>query len=244
MKGQIEIHQRLQDEVTNRSESLEAEIISLKEDMYNSNKKNVGLEAENISLKVNLEESNKKNKEPLLFEKEGLEPEIISLKEDLEKSNKKNEELQQTCEENENWLKEEILNLNDQVEDGRRKEESMTKQCQALEVEVNILKGKLEEKVKLLRFQDSTNILDNILSSQRSPSIKLGLGFHETVKGESSSQRSAKSLEDVNAKPEVLKETKDQPTMMKSKIKSVNNVECFKCHNYGHVAANCRSRSF
>ena len=53
-------------------------------------------------------------------------------------------------------------NLKDQVEDGRRNEESMTKQCQALEVEVNILKGKLEEKVKLLRFQDSTKILDNI----------------------------------------------------------------------------------
>ena len=40
MKGQIEIHQRLQDEVTNRSESLEAEIISLKEDLEKSNKKN------------------------------------------------------------------------------------------------------------------------------------------------------------------------------------------------------------
>ena len=120
----------------------------------------------------------------------------------------------------------------------------MTKQCQALEVEVNILKGKLEEKVKILRFQDSTNILDNILSNQRSPAIKHGLGFHETVKGESSSQGSAKNSEDVNAKPEVLKETKDQPTIMNSQRNSFKNVECFKCHNYGHVAANCRSRSF
>ena len=93
----------------------------------------------------------------------------------------------QTCEEQENWLKEEILKLNDQVEEGTRVEESMMKQCQILEVEVNILKGKLEEKDKLLRFQDSTKILDNILSSQRSPSVKFGLGFHETVKGESSS---------------------------------------------------------
>ena len=134
--------------------------------------------------------------------------------------------------------------MNNQVEDGRRKEESVKKQCQALEVEVNILKGKLEEKVKLLRFQDSTNILDNILSNQRSPSIKLGLGFHETVKGESSSQGSAKDSKDVNAKPKVLKETKGQPTVMNSQRKSFNNVECFRCHNYGHVAANCRSRLF
>ena len=24
----------------------------------------------------------------------------------------------------------------------------------------------------------------------------------------------------------------------------INNVECFRCHNYGHVAASCRSRLF
>ena len=98
--------------------------------------------------------------------------------------------------------------MNDQVEEGKRVEESMKKQCQKLEVEVNILKGKLEEKDKLLRFQDSTKILDNILSSQSSPSIKFGLGFHESVKGESSSQESAKDSKDINEKPEVLKKTK------------------------------------
>ena len=104
--------------------------------------------------------------------------------------------------------------MNDKVEEGRRVEESMKKQCQRLEVEVNILKGKLEEKDKFLRFQDSTKILDNILSSQRSPSIKFGLGFHETVKGESSSQDKAKDSKAINAKPEVFKETKGQSTIM------------------------------
>ena len=138
----------------------------------------------------------------------GLEAEIISLKPDLEKSNKKNEELLQKFEEQENGLKEEILKLNDQVEEGKRVEESMKKQCQNLEVEVNILKGKVEEKDKLLRFQYSTKIMDNIISSQRSPSVKFGLGFHQTVKGESSSQGSAKDSKEVNAKPEDLKETK------------------------------------
>ena len=78
-------------------------------------------------------------------------------------------------------------------------------QYQRMEVEVNILKGKLEEKDKHLRFQDSTKTLDNILSSQRSPSIKFCLGFHETVKGESISQTSAKDPKDNNAKPEVFK---------------------------------------
>ena len=133
------------------------------------------LEAEILFLKTNLEKSNKKNEE--------LEAEIISLKEDPEKSNKKNEDLLQNFEEQENGLKEEILKLNDQVEEGKRVEESMKQQCQRLEGEIKFLKGKLEEKDKLLRFQDSTKILDNILSSQRSPSVKFGIGFHETVKG-------------------------------------------------------------
>jgi len=55
-----------------------------------------------------------------------------------------------------------------------------------MEFEVNILKGKLEEKNKHLRFQDSTNIFYNILSSQRSY-IKFVLGFHKTIKGEETS---------------------------------------------------------
>ena len=133
--------------------------------------------------------------------------------------------------------------MNELVEEGRRVEESMKNKCQRLEVEVNILKGKLEENDKQLRSQNSTKILDNILSIQRSPSIKFSLGFHETIKGESSSQESAKVSKDINAKPEVLKETKAQPTIMNYQRNSFKNVECFKCHKYGHVAANCRSRT-
>ena len=106
-------------------------------------------------------------------------------------------------------MKEEILKLNDKVEEGRRVEESMKNQFQRLEVEVNILKGKLEEKDKLLRFQDSTKILDNILSSQRSPTIKTGLGFCESAEGESSSQV---ELRNCNSKSEMLnKEIRGQP---------------------------------
>jgi len=45
-----------------------------------------------------------------------------------------------------------------------------------------------------LKFQD-TKILDNILSCQRSPSIKYGIDIHETVKGESSSQACSSNYE-------------------------------------------------
>lgn len=116
------------------------------------------------------------------------------------------------------------------------------------------MKGKLEEKDKHLRFQDSTNILDNILINQRSHSVKFVLSFHKTVKEESSSQDSAKGSNDINAKLEVFKETNGQPTIMNPQRKSfaldyisinqfyplINKFECFICHNYEHVAANCK----
>ena len=53
------------------------------------------------------------------------------------------------------------------MEEGRKSEEILKKQCLEKEeqhqVEVNILKGKLEDKDKLLRFQDSAKVLDDIL---------------------------------------------------------------------------------
>ena len=107
----------------------------------------------------------------------------------------------------------EILNLRQQVEEGRKSEEILKKQCLEKEeqhqVEVNILTGKLEDKDKLLRFQDSTKVLDDILSSQRSLAMKTSLGFYESVEGESSSQGEARNS---NAKPEMLnKEIRGQP---------------------------------
>jgi len=53
------------------------------------------------------------------------------------------------------------------VEEGRKVEEIMKKKYlekeEQYQVEVNILKCKLEEKDKLLRFQDNTKILDEFL---------------------------------------------------------------------------------
>eukprot|EP00253_Pinus_taeda_P011651 PITA_11651 len=123
-----------------------------------------------------------------------LESTIFSLKEYLEKSKEQNREA----------LEHEVIKLKKQVEEGRKAEEDLRKQYLEKEeqhqVEVNILKGKLEEKDKLLRFQDSTKILDDILGSQRSPSIKIGLGFYESVEGESSSQGEARNSNEKSEK--------------------------------------------
>lgn len=120
------------------------------------------------------------------------------------------------------------------------------------------MKEKLEEKDKLLRLQDNTKILDNILNSQRSPTIKFGLSFHESVEEESSSQGEARNC---NEKSEMInKEMRGQPHQLPWKeilqrkyftrncgsnswlFSSKNDVECFICHNFGHIVAKCGSR--
>jgi len=204
---------------------------------------------------------------------ENLEATILSLKEDLEESKKQNEDLHQAIEKQDNEVislksqlecafrvrqiqqdlyekqEKEILNLRQQMEEGRKYGEDMKKQClekeEQLQVEVNILKGKLEEKDKLLRFQDSTKALDDILSSQRSPAIKTGLGFHESVEGESSSQGEARNSKEKTKM--IDKEMKGQQSrketpQRKSFTPPMNNVECYVCHNLGHVAARFRRR--
>ena len=89
------------------------------------------------------------------------------------------------------------------MEVGRKVEQGMKKEYlekedkyQRMMVEVNILKGKLEEKDKHLRFQDSTNNLDNILNIKRYLTIQSILCFHETVKGEFNAQACTRILKD------------------------------------------------
>ena len=116
--------------------------------------------------------------------------------------------LQEQNEEQEN----EILKLRQQVEEGRKSKEILKKQYLEKEeqhqVDLNILKGKLEENDKLLRFQDSTKILDDILSSQRSPTIKTGIGFYQIVEGECNSQGEERNS---NAKSEISGQPQQQP---------------------------------
>jgi len=81
---------------------------------------------------------------------ESLEATILLLKEDLEESQKKNRKLLQAHEKQEN----EVLDIRHQLEEDRKAEENMKKRYLEKEeqhqVEVNMLKDKLEEKDKLV----------------------------------------------------------------------------------------------
>jgi hypothetical protein len=180
-----------------------------------------------------------------------LKEEIIRLEDQLECASRIREMLLALNKEQEN----KILKLRHQLDEGRKAEETLKKQCLEKEeqhqIEVNILKRKLEEKDKLLRFQDSSKVLDDILSIQRSPAIKTGLGFNEPVKGESSSQGEARSSKEkskmINKEIREMKgQSHHQPRkeilQRKSFTPPMNNVECYVCHNLGHVAARYRRR--
>jgi hypothetical protein len=70
--------------------------------------------------------------------------------------------------------------------------------CDKLEAEIELLKSELEKENKGSKFENSSKILDEIHSSQRSPNNKIGLGY--TQESTSTSQGSVKiPISDANA---------------------------------------------
>ena len=144
-------NQKLHDEVTSLRKEVNEKNTTIK-NLRDRSSDYESLEASTLSLKEDLEEAKKQNKD-LLQGIEKQENEVISLKAQLECVSRVRQMLQDVNEEQEK----EILNLRCQLEDERNAEENMKKQYlekeEQLQVEVNILKGKLEDKDKLLYFK-------------------------------------------------------------------------------------------
>jgi hypothetical protein len=140
-----------------------------------------------------------------------LEAKLISALEELRKYKKKNKLLRAQLQEFEEshqsreidasrTIKESeqiISDLKSQLLEAKIIEEVILKQlndreqvCEKLEAEIELLKGELEKEKKGSKFENSSNILDEILSSQRSPNNKTGLGY--TQDSTSTSQGSVK----------------------------------------------------
>jgi hypothetical protein len=92
-----------------------------------------------------------------------------------------------------------ISDLKSQLLEAKRIEEIILKKlndrekvCKNLEAEIELLKGEFEKENKISKFENSSKILDEILSSQRSPNNKTGLGY--TQDSTTTSQGSAKRL--------------------------------------------------
>jgi hypothetical protein len=140
--------------------------------------------------------------------------------------------------------------------------------CEKLEAEIKMLKSELEKEKKRSNFGNSSKILDEILSSQRSPNNKTGLGY--TQDSTSTSQRSVKrpisyadalkgSLRREDNKVNMIplntvshKHNSTFPTKVindrKNTIIKRNPLNkylfigyCYSCNNFGHKAIHCKA---
>jgi hypothetical protein len=166
--------------------------------------------------------------------------------------------------------------LKSQLLEANKTEENILKQlrdkkkqaCEKLEAEIKMLKSELEKEKKRSNFGNSSKILDEILSSQRSPNNKTGLGY--TQDSTSTSQRSVKrpisyayalkgSLRREDNKVNMIplntishKQKSTFPTKVindrKNTIIRRNPLNkylfigyCYSCNNFGHKAIHCKA---
>jgi hypothetical protein len=162
-----------------------------------------------------------------------------------------------------------IVHLKTQIEEAKRVEELLKNQinekeesCHKLEAEVVDLRKKVEKSNK---FLNSSQILNEILESQRSPNDKSGLGYkREATHVEASTSKKhevspslSKDEDNVASQPstqgkESFKRTKQgrhQEAILtpqrrwtpKQRYESVFHGQCYSCNEYGHKALECRS---
>jgi hypothetical protein len=246
-------------------------------------------DSELLFMGMNTQNNNIDNEENSESEGEvDLEEELISALEELRKYKKKNKLLRAQLQEFEEshqsreidasrTIKESeqiISDLKSQLLEAKRIEEVILKQlndreqvCEKLEAEIELLKGEFEKEKKGSKFENSSKILDEILSSQRSPNNKTGLGY--TQDSTSTSQGSVKrpisyadalkgSLRREDNKEKMIplktvphKHKSTLPTKVKDDKKNTITRRnppnkylfigyCYSCNNFGHKAVHCK----
>jgi hypothetical protein len=202
-----------------------------------------------LKLKGMLKEQEERNKTQL----EEKEEEITRLKNEKEDM-KVDDEISKSFET--------IIHLKTQIEEAKRVEELLKNQinekeesCDKLEAEVVDLRKKVEKSNK---FLNSSQILDEILESQRSPCDKSGLGYKEEathVEASTSKKHEvspSKKEDNVEKQPstqgkENFKRTKQgrhQEAIFgtpKQRYESIFHGHCYSCSEYGHKYFECRS---
>lgn len=124
----------------------------------------------------------------------------------------------------------------------------MKQNCEKLEVEIALVRRKLEKGTNLSRLENSWKIFDDILNSQRPSFNKVELGYDHKESNK-------------DTKYEILKSDKNPKTYvatLQSSLKSENNQiktdsnqhrryqqlflgYCFSCHKFGNKSLNCKS---
>ena len=147
------------------------------------------LEVELISALEEIEKCRRRNKylkeqlSKYKEEKKSKEEEVKTLQEELHNSR---QQAMVSMKEDES-LKQEVGNFkgevkrlkNQQTINEKFRESTKTKDSKRLEVEIILLKKKDDEESINSKFENSSNILDDILSGQRPSSDKARLGYHK-----------------------------------------------------------------
>jgi hypothetical protein len=155
-----------------------------------------------------------------------------------------------------------IVHIKIQIEEAKRIEELLKIQlnekeesCCKLEAEIVVLGKKVEKSNK---FLNSSQILDEILESQRSSCDESGLGYkgEDTNDEERTSKKNevspSKKEENVAKKPSIQskekfkrkKQGRHQEVILgtpKQRYESIFQGYCYSCNGYGHKAFECIS---
>lgn len=168
------------------------------------------------------------------FESEGevdLEAELISALCVLRKARRKNKLLKEEVTklkekvQNPNEINQTITNLMIQLEEARRIEEALVEQLEEnlkvkenLEAEIVSLRKDLQKRDLNKKFEMSSKMLDQILSSQKSFHEKSGLGYKQQEDNESSSSMKARKETKPSNYANIIQETlKDEEGMHQQK---------------------------
>jgi hypothetical protein len=234
-------------------------------------------ESLSITMETNLvDEENVDQKENPDSEEEDLEAELVSALEEIDRLRKRNIKLKEKLQKHEKKdhdLEETekiIISLKIQLEEAKGIEEAVKSQlkekeetCEKLESEVVSLKEKLKKSNTQLKFEKSTETLNEILSFQRSPFIKTGLGYDENQNTPEENPKSYANIlkGSINNESNSRKGNDDQQILDSSHKNNKNESRrvvpprrpftnryqnlflgyCFSCNNFGHKAIDCRA---
>jgi hypothetical protein len=157
-----------------------------------------------------------------------------------------------------------MSNLRKQILEENKIEENLEKSlkekqitCERMEAEIVHLKKELDAKIIQTKFENSSKILDKIITAQRDPENKNGIGYSQK-ESHVNSKSYADALRSTFKKKNEEKTSNDKSS---KKLPSLNRKEgktipkklyqnrypriflgyCYACYNFGHEAINCRA---
>ena len=180
--------------------------------------------------------------------------EVVSALEELDKSRKKNKQSNLII----SQLEAQLLESQKVEKDVNLQLKQRIQEFEKLAKEITQFKRKLDEGSIKSKFENSSRILDDILSSQKPSNDKFGLGFVKEKKPENfpiTNKKGGKksyaeilktpSKKEVNKKVGLIYHDENRNNMapkIPNRYLHIFLGYCYSCNNFGHKALNCRTK--